>query len=113
MAIKYRLDFDTHPRLGTDTRIQWRLDIDQQSYVGTPLPVVGGSSPVIIEHQQDNNIYKPIVGSSAEINLVVTDDVTYDDFNTGALREYEVIVAGTTTELTENTGEDSLTLLTA
>ena len=89
MAVKYRLDFDSIPGAEA-TAISWRMDILQDGYVGAPLPVIGGSSPVTIEYTQDNDIYKPIVGSSAKITLVVTDDVTYDDFNTGGLREYEV-----------------------
>ena len=86
MAVKYRLDFDTD----AGQRIVWQLDILQQSYVGAPLPLVGTGNPVVIEYQEDNDIYKPLIGSKAAINLVVTDDVTYDDFNTGSLREYEV-----------------------
>ena len=92
MAVKYRLDFDTNPRVGDSSKIEWRLDIEQQSYVGVPLPLIGGSSPVMIEHQQDNDVYKPIIGSSATLSFIVTDDVTYDDFNTGGLREYRVKV---------------------
>ena len=89
MAIKYRLEFDTHTDENTEL-IEWRMDISQDSYSGVPMPIIGGATPVTIEYQQDNDIYKPIVGSSAKIDLVVTDTVTYDDFNTGGLREYEV-----------------------
>ena len=91
MAVLHRLDFDSIP--GTeDQSISWRLDIIQDSYSGTPKPIIAGASPVVIEYQQDNDVYKPIVGSSAKIRLKVTDDVTYADFNTGGYREYEVVI---------------------
>ena len=86
MAVKYFLDFDTN----TGQDISWRLDILQDSYSDAPMPLVGTGRPIVIDYQQDNDIYKPLIGSSAKINLVVTDEITYDDFNTGSLREYEV-----------------------
>ncbi len=68
-----RLPFDTV--IGeNDDRIEWQLDIIENgsSHTGEPLELVGdGSSPIQITWHKDRDIYKPILGSTAKINLWV------------------------------------------
>ena len=88
MAVKYRLDFDNI----TDANIKWRLDILQDSYSGNVLPVKAGSNPVTISYDRTYDAYTPIIASNATVNLIVDDEVSYDDFSSGDYGEYEVIL---------------------
>ena len=49
---------------------------------GTPVRLQCEGSPISIQHTIDDNIYKPITGSSADIRLLVTDGFQPIDFNT-------------------------------
>ena len=92
MAVIARLNFDTVIGDSAD-RIDWQLDIlDESSQAVTPLDLIGdGDSPFVINYHKDQDIYKPILGSSAKINLWVPND-TYllPDFNAGTPFQYEV-----------------------
>ena len=91
MAVRARLPFVTVT--GPDTeRIEWQLDILDEGYTGTPLPLVGdGNSPVVIDYHKDDDIYKPIQGSSMRINLIVPNSIyVLPDFNAGREFQYEV-----------------------
>ena len=93
----YTVSFDTIA--GSD--IQYELDILRSYEEGTTpswfvdgappatKPLIGGPEPITIEWQKDYNVYKPILGSSAKINLMVTNQQTYDDFNAGSRYEYQ------------------------
>tara|TARA_B100002051_G_C16739701_1_gene643459 strand:- start:893 stop:3106 length:2214 start_codon:yes stop_codon:yes gene_type:complete len=72
--VKYRLQFSdlqNNPR---------KVEIWQNNYSGDVLPMIGTDSPVTIEYQSDNDFFKPIQGSKCNLNLMVTDDVDYDEF---------------------------------
>ena len=57
---------------------------------GTPVTLVGGTEPISIEHIRRDNPYDPILGSAAVLNLLVTDDTTYVDFNSSPALTWEV-----------------------
>ncbi|MCH9664794.1 MAG: hypothetical protein K0U41_02995, partial [Gammaproteobacteria bacterium] len=88
-----RLPFDTV--IGDEAdRIEWQLDIIENgsTHTGAPLGLIGdGSTPIEINWHKSRDIYKPILGSTATINLVVPND-TYvlPDFNAGSQFQYEV-----------------------
>ena len=48
---------------------------------------------MIINWDQDDDFYNPIIGSSCQINLFVTDDTNYDDFYESDEREYKVKIS--------------------
>lgn len=85
-GIKYRLIFSDI--LGNGKKVE----ILQDGYSGEVLPMIGTGDPVQIEWEGDDDFYKPIIGSSCTINLLITDDVTYDDFFKGDEEEYRVQV---------------------
>ena len=94
MAVIARLRFDTVT--GPDTeRIEYRLDILDEGYTGVPVELIGdGDSPVMIDTDKNiETIYKPVLGSVMDINLVVpTDTYVLPDFNAGSTFQYEVIL---------------------
>ena len=55
-----------------------------------PVKLVGGTEPISIEHIRRDNPYDPILGSAAVLNLLVTDDTTYVDFNSSPALTWEV-----------------------
>lgn len=85
-GVKYRLEFSDNEGNGK------KIEIWKDGYVGQASSMVGGSEPVTIKWNAQDDIYSPIIGSTAIINLVVTDDVTYDDFYSADEREYQVKV---------------------
>lgn len=85
-GVKYRLIFSDI--LGNGKKVE----ILQDGYSGEVLPMIGTGDPVQIEWEGDDDFYQPIIGSSCTINLLVTDDVTYDDFFKGNEEEYRVQV---------------------
>ena len=88
-GVKYELKF-------SDNRGHKRtLEILKKDYEGDILPIVGTGSPVIIRYENQDDFYNPIIGSSCDINLKVTDNVTYDEFSNFNEREYKVrVLAG-------------------
>jgi hypothetical protein len=83
-GVKYRLDFSDNESN------KKRIDIAKNGYVGSVINAVGTGNPIVITYQQDDDVYSPIIGSSAKINLYVTDDVSYDDLYTEDEREFKV-----------------------
>ena len=92
---QYTLDFDTNA--GSD--INWELDILRSyddvnpppSWVNDPVvSLVGTSDPISITWEKDYDVYKPINGSSAKINLLVQNEDQYADFNRAGPYEYQV-----------------------
>lgn len=83
-GIKYRLEFSDNESN------KKKLEIEKDGYVGAVLPMVGTSTPIVITYQQDDDVYEPIIGSSANINLLVTDTVSYNDLFTPNEREFKV-----------------------
>jgi hypothetical protein len=83
---KYRLDFadvQGHKR---------RVEILKKDYGGGVLPMIGTDEPVVIEWKADDDFYEPLIGSTCTLNLMVTDDVTYDEFYLFDEKEYTVKV---------------------
>lgn len=85
-GVKYRLEFSDVLGYGK------KVEILKKDYTGDILPMVGGANPVSISWQSSNDFYDPIIGSKCQLNLFVTDDVTYDDFYKFDEREYKVVV---------------------
>jgi hypothetical protein len=83
-GVKYRLEFSDV--LGNGKKVE----ILQDGYTGDVLPMIGTGNPVQIKWESDDDFYKPIIGSSCTLNLIVTDDVSYDDFFRGNEEEYRV-----------------------
>ena len=98
---QYALNFDTNA--GSD--INWELDIlrsyDSGPDPNNPLPIpsnfhtgtvdlVGTAEPISITWEKDYDVYKPINGSSAKINLLVQNEDQYNDFNRAGPYEYQV-----------------------
>ena len=92
---QYTLNFDS--KQGED--ITWELDIlesydDSGSrpahFVDTPIPLIGASEPIVIEYERDYDVYKPIQGSTASINLVAEQAGQYADFSNGSPYQYQV-----------------------
>jgi hypothetical protein len=85
-GVKYRLDF-------SDVRSRKRrVEILKKDYGGAVLPMIGTDEPVIIEWKADDDFYEPLIGSQCQLNLWVTDDVTYDQFYLFNEQEYSVKV---------------------
>jgi len=84
--VKYRLNFaDVQGK-------KRRLDILKKDYGGGILPLYSDGEPVVISTNADQDFYEPIIGSQCTINLIVTDEVTYDNFYEYDEREYQVKV---------------------
>lgn len=72
-----------------------RLEILQDGYTGDAKALVGTDDPVRIKWDNNDDFYSPIIGSTCEINLFVTDDTDYDDWFDTDEREYRVrVLAG-------------------
>lgn len=85
-GVKYRLDF-------SDVRSRKRrVEILKKDYGGPVLPMIGTDEPVVIEWKADDDFFEPLIGSQCQLNLWVTDDVTYDQFYLYDEREYSVKV---------------------
>jgi len=85
-GVKYRLEF-------ADIKGNKRkVEIFKKDYAGAVLPMVGSGEPVEIEWKAEEDLYEPLIGSLCTLNLMVTDDVTYDDFYLYDEREYKVVV---------------------
>ena len=92
---QYTLDFDTNA--GSD--INWELDVLRSYDDADPVPswvtdpvvsLVGTAEPISITWERDYDVYKPINGSSAKINLLVQNEDQYNDFNRAGPYEYQV-----------------------
>ena len=84
--VKYRLEFSDV--LGNGKKVE----ILQDGYTGDVLPMIGTGNPVEIVWDEDDDFYEPIIGSSCNVNLMVTDDVQYDNFWEADEFEYKVVV---------------------
>ena len=86
-GVKFRLEFSDV--LGNGKKIE----ILQDGYTGSVLDLVGTDDPLEITWDQDDNFYNPIIGSTCQINLFVTDDTNYDDFYDADEREYKIKIS--------------------
>ena len=104
---QYTLDFSTNA--GSD--IEYLVTIERSYDDAGPTPpwinnrtkLVGTGEPIEITYERDYDIYKPIQGSQAKINLVVETEGQYEDFANGTPYEYQLRIQK---RLTETTFED-------
>ena len=85
-GVKYRLEFAD---LKGNKR---KIEIFKNGYTGAVLPMIGTAEPVEIEWKAEEDLYEPLIGSLCTLNLMVTDDVTYDNFYLYDEREYKVVI---------------------
>ena len=86
-SVKFRLEFSDI--LGNGKKIE----ILKDGYSGSVLDLVGTDNPLEIKWDQDDNFYNPIIGSTCQINLFVTDLTNYDDFYEADEREYKIKIS--------------------
>ena len=86
-GVKFRLEFSDDNLKGK------KIEILKDGYTGTVYDLVGTNDPLQIIWEQDDDFYNPIIGSTCQINLFVTDDTNYDDFYTADEREYKVKIS--------------------
>ena len=75
-GVKFRLEFSDDNLKGK------KIEILKDGYSSTVYDLVGTQNPLQIVWEQDDDFYNPIIGSTCQINLFVTDDTNYDDFYT-------------------------------
>ena len=92
---QYKVPFST--TIGES--IEWLLEIwrtyddadGTPSWINDPeIDLVGTGSPIEIEWERDYNVYKPILGSKANISLLVQNAGQYADFNDAGPFEYQI-----------------------
>ena len=82
---------------------QWEIEIHRSyddtgstpSWVSNPVTnLTGTGDPLTIEYSRDREVYKPIQGSAAKLNLVIETAGQYNDFNFagGSPYEYQLVV---------------------
>tara|TARA_R110000823_G_scaffold309869_1_gene434425 strand:- start:16550 stop:18742 length:2193 start_codon:yes stop_codon:yes gene_type:complete len=86
-GVKYRLEFSDVLGYGK------KVEILKKDYTGEILPMIGGAEPVIIKWNSSDDFYKPLIGSQCTLDLIVTDDVKYDDFYKFDEREFKVKIS--------------------
>jgi hypothetical protein len=86
-GVKFRLEFSDDNLKGK------KIEILKDGYSGSVLPLVGTENPLQITWDQDDDFYNPIIGSTCQINLFVTDNTNYDDFYTADEREYKIKIS--------------------
>ena len=86
-GVKYRLEFSDVLGYGK------KVEILKKDYTGEILPMIGAGEPVVIKWNSSDDFYKPLIGSSCKLNLIVTDEIQYDDFYRFDEREYKVKVS--------------------
>ena len=94
--VLYTLDFSSN----AGAEIDWELEIvglydpsesPLPSWVGQGTqPLIGTGNPIEIEWERDYDIYKPIIGSKATVNLLVQNEGQYLDFNEARPYEFQV-----------------------
>jgi hypothetical protein len=86
-GVKFKLEFSDDNLKGK------KIEILKDGYTGSILDLIGTSDPVQISWDQDDDFYNPIIGSTCQINLFVTDTTNYDDFYTADEREYKIKIS--------------------
>lgn len=86
-GVKFRLEFSDDNLKGK------KIEILKDGYTGTVYDLIGTSNPVEINWDSDDDFYNPIIGSTCNINLFVTDSTNYDDFYEFDEREYKVKIS--------------------
>ena len=70
-----------------------KVEILKKDYTGEVLPMIGGAEPVTIKWNSKDDFYKPLIGSQCTLDLIVTDQIQYDDFYKFDEREYKVKIS--------------------
>src|SRR5699024_7672167 len=86
-ATKYRLEFsDIH----VSTKADWKIDFLFKDYAGSIITLTGSDDPLVITKGKDtDDRFETILGSSAQINIVVEKETfKVDDFF--RLEEFDV-----------------------
>ena len=94
-GVKFRLEFSDDLENGK------KIEILKDGYVKanpedpdlTIYDLICTNDPVSITWDQDDNFYDPIIGSTCQINLFVTDTTSYDDFYDADEREYKIRIS--------------------
>ena len=86
-GVKFRLEFSDDNLKGK------KIEILKDGYTGSVLDLIGTSDPLQISWDQDDDFYDPIIGSTCQINLFVTNTTNYDDFYTADEREYKIKIS--------------------
>ena len=86
-GVKYRLEFSDVLGYGK------KVEILKKDYTGEILPMIGTGEPVSIKWNSKDDFYTSIIGSSCQLNLIVTDEIQYDDFFRFDEREYKIKVS--------------------
>ena len=85
-GVKYQLEFSDVLGFGK------KIEILKKDYTDEIYPMIGAANPVSISWQSSDDFYKPIIGSKCQLSLIVTDEVSYDDFYKFDEREYKVVI---------------------
>ena len=101
---QYTLPFSTNA--GSD--IEYLVTILRSYDDADPVPswinnrslLIGTGEPIEIVPERDYDIYKPIQGSKAQLNLVVETASQYEDFANGLPYEYQLMIQKRLTETT-------------
>jgi len=86
-GVKFRLEFSDDNLKGK------KIEILQDGYTGTVYDLIGTDNPLEIEWNSNDDIYSPIIGSTCQINLFVTDSTNYDNFYDADEREYKIKIS--------------------
>ena len=70
-----------------------KISILKKNYSGTVYPLIGTGTPLTLKWDSEDDFYNPIIGSTCEINLFVTDDTQYDNWYEADEREYKVQIS--------------------
>lgn len=70
-----------------------KISILKKNYSGNVYPLIGTSNPVVIKWDSEDDFYNPLIGSSCELNLFITDDTNYDNWYEADEREYKVQIS--------------------
>ena len=100
-SIQYELDIrrtydDQNPDGSQRTNAEIAAFYDWITLVGGQLdfpdvvPLIGTGEPIEIEWERDYDVYKPILGSKAKLNLLIQNAGQYADFNDAGPYEYQV-----------------------
>ena len=91
MGLKYTSSFDS-----IRTQSRYNLEIYQDSYDSTPIPIILAATPVVQEWQEDDPL-APIKGSTLTINLTTSGGLSLLDFYSDNDNEFRVKLIEDTT----------------
>lgn len=94
MGLKYTSSFDS-----IRTQSRYNLEIYQDSYDSTPIPIILAATPIVQEWQEDDPL-APIKGSTLTINLTTSGGLSLLDFYSDNDNEFKVKFIDDTTSTT-------------